>query len=45
MLAYILRVLVKTALVVPMFMVLCIPALILFIFNPETNKLKLVFEK
>lgn len=44
MLAYILRVLVKT-IMVPMFMVLCIPALILFIFNPETNKLKLVFEK
>jgi hypothetical protein len=42
--SYIARVLVKT-LMVPIFLVLCIPALILFIFNPETNKLKLVFEK
>ena len=43
--AYILKVLIKTTLVVPIFMILCIPALILFIFSPETNKLKLVFEK
>ena len=39
---YILKVLIKT-LMVPIFLIMAIPAFILFIFNPEANKIKLVF--
>jgi hypothetical protein len=42
--SYILKVLIKT-LMVPIFLVMIIPALILFIFNPDVNKIKLKMER
>ena len=42
--SYVARVLVKT-LMVPIFLVMAIPALILFIFNPDVNRIKFEMEK